>query len=326
MLVWRRHPLRPLEAVSASLVHRVRRYCAGAFIISTFDAIIWQRSETFFLGRYSTVDQIGYYGLAYSISGVLATMLPFAASGVLMPALSHQFGAGERDTMQRTYAAATKYVVILGLPFCLGGIAVAKPAIELIYGGGYAPAVWPLQILLVSGAVVAMAGPTSALFLALGKPYLAGLWGIPIALLNLMLGYSLAGPYGAVGAALANSICQVLGVAAGITYLSHFQQFRLPVGALLRTTMAASLGAGLTYLIVTLLAGWAGLVAAVTASAIVYIPALLLAGALDSSDFAVLRGLTSALPLRSGHVTRRLVDVTEAANLRLREVLHTRTR
>ena len=317
-LVWKHYNLRPREPIPAFLRHKIIGYCLGVFIWTSNDAIIWQRSETFFLGRYSTVDQIGYYGLAYGLAGALVTMLPFAIAGVLMPALSRHFGAGQRDAMQNIYATATRYVVMLSLPLALGSIAIARPAVELIYGSGYSPAVWPLRILLFAGVAGSLGGVCSALFLALGKPLLAGLLGIPIAILNLALGYLLVPSHGALGAALANTTCQVLGVAAGTSYLLFNQHYRLPVKALFRTALAASLSAVLAYLMLKLLTGWVGLLVAVLLAAVVYVPALTHLGIFDPADFTWLREITKRLPDRIKLLVDRLLSTMEAASLRSR--------
>jgi O-antigen/teichoic acid export membrane protein len=283
---------------------------------TSIDAILFQRSATFFLGRYSTADQIGYYGLAYGIAGTLVMTLPLAMAGVLMPAMSRYFGAGDRVAMQRVYSTATRYLVILSLPLSFGCIAVAKPLVGILYGSDYLAMAMPLRILLFSSAVSAMAGPGSALFLALGKPYLAAVWGIPLALLNLALAFALVPYHGATGAALANSACQVLGVAVATSYLLHFEHFRLPLSAILRTVLAASISAGLAYLVAQQTTGWPGLLAAITLGAVVYVVALIFSGALDASDFLLLRQMTNVLPNRIGIIVGKLVNLSEEASRR----------
>jgi O-antigen/teichoic acid export membrane protein len=322
-LVWKQHSFQPLEPVPSTLVRRVLRYCIGILIITFTNAIIWQRSETLFLGRYSTENQIAYYGLAYNIAGTLVTMIPFALSRVLMPALSQYSGAGNQGEMQRIYAATTKYVCILTL--ALGTIAIAGSLVSLIYGPIYLPVVGPLRILLLGSMIGAVAGPGSALFLALGKPHLVILWGIPNAILNLVLAYILVLSYGAVGAAIANTVCQTLGVLAGTTYLLRFARFRLPFSALFRIILAAIPSAGLAYLVTPQLTGWAGLLASVALGAAVYISILIIIGVLDSSDYVMLRGITNLLPYRVGLLVKRMLDFTEAASLWFRHIVRTRS-
>jgi hypothetical protein len=72
------------------------------------------------------------------------------------------------------------------------------------------------------------------------------------------------------------------------------------------------------------IAGWAGLLAAVTLGAAVYVPALILTGSLDGSDFILLREITNLLPDRINRLSMRLVDLMEATSLRSRQFFRTR--
>lgn len=314
-----------LEPVPAQMIRRVLSYSVGVFFITSLDSIIWQRSETFFLGLFSTTEQIAYYGLAYSIAGILVTMLPAAISGVLMPALSNYHGAGQRDRMQDIYARTTKYVEIVVLPVCLGGIAIARPMVELFYGPAYLPVVELLRILLVASAVGAMAGPGSGLFLALGKPYLAVFWAIPIAVLNVGLAFVLVKAHGAMGAAVANSVCQVLGVMFGTAYLIRFQRFSLPFAALGRAVAAATISSLVAYATVESLADWPGLVAGISLGAILYFPALVMCRAVDERDFSVLRQTVVGLPPFASSWCNHFIRIVESIVYRWRP-LHARSK
>lgn len=277
--------------IPRSLLKRVLYYCGGVFIITSFDAIIFQRSETFFIAQYSSSEQIAYYGLAYNIAGVLVSTLPAALSGVLMPVFSNQVGAGANSTIQSIYATTTKYIALLCIPICLGGVAVAEALIQLMYGASYLPVVSPLQVLFFASAAGAISGPTAGLFVALGRPYLAALWGIPIAIVNIVLAYVLVPSYGAVGAALANTICQTLGAIAGISYLAYYQRYRLPFRDLFKITLAASVCAGLAYLVTQNIYGWPGLLCGVVLGAITYSAMLAAVRAFDQQEIAEIKRL-----------------------------------
>jgi O-antigen/teichoic acid export membrane protein len=303
--------LRPFAIVPTDLIKRVVRYCIGVFVITTFDAIVWQSSETFFLGRYSTTEQIAYYGLAYSIATALAVTLPTALTGILLPTFSSRFGAHQREGMQNLYAISTKYASIITLPICLGGIVVSMPLVQLLYGASFIPSVYPLRILFISGALGAMAVPGSALFLALGKPDRAILWGIPLAILNLVLAYLLIPEFGATGAAIANSISQILAVLVGTSYLILVQKFRLSFRSLFRSTIAACISGISAFLVIQLAPGWLGLVAGILIGAIIYVPNLFFTRSLNSTDIQLMREITPMLPERFSSGIIHMIDMVE---------------
>ncbi len=313
--IWTKYPVFPQSSIPFTTIKRLVPYCLGAFLWTVVDAVIWQRSETFFLGRYSTTEQIGYYGLAYGIATSIVTMLPFAVVGVLMPALSHFFGANDHNTMRKIYTIGSKYMVIISSPIAIGGIAIANVLVVLLFGKNYSAAIGPLRILLVSNAMGAMAGPGSALLLALGKPYIAGIIGIPIAIINLVLAYVLVPQYGAVGAAVANTICQVIGVMAGTIYLTKFLSYQLPIKAILRTIVAAMSCGIIAYLVVGQFNGWIGLVAGIFIGAVVYLLSLVIMHALEPEDYQILRTISELLPGRLHIMVGRILSWIESLSI-----------
>lgn len=323
-LVYKKYSIRQIEPIPTPLMRRLIIYCIGLFVWTTVDTITWQRSEIFFLGRYSTIDQVGHYSIAYSIAGIIGTMVPFAIAGVLMPALSFHYGAQDKDTIQQIYSTAIKYVVLFSLPICFLGIAIAKPAIILFYGVNYSPVTWPLRILLIASAAGAVGGINASLFLALGKTSLAGLWGIPIAILNLVLGFILSPPYGAIGASLANTICQVIGVMVSTIYLLHFRYLRLPITALFHIAIAASISAGLAFMITLWIPGLFGLLVSITVGAVVYSSGLILTGSLNSTDFQLLKDVSGFLPKFLSIRIFRLLTSLELIGIRCKQLFKTK--
>jgi O-antigen/teichoic acid export membrane protein len=317
ILVLKRYGFSNSAQVSRSLVTRVLRYCSGVFIITSIDVIVWQRSGTLFLGRYSTTEQIAFYGLAFNIAALLVTTLPATLSSILLPAFSNLFGGGGRDSMQRMFERSVRYVGLVAIPICLVTIALADPLISLLYGERYAPAVGALQVLLVASTMGAISGPVSALLFALGKPLRAVAWGFPIAILNLGIAFTLVPSYGALGAAAANAVCQILWVAASAAYLARSQSFELPVASLLRTGAAAGVSAWLAYLASQGLPDLLGLLVGAGVAIVVYTPLVIVMGAINSSDFALTRELADFMPRPIGTTFNWIAGMAESASLRL---------
>jgi O-antigen/teichoic acid export membrane protein len=197
----------------------------------------------------------------------------------------------------------------------MGGIAISGLLVSNLYGPDYSPAALPLQIMLIGSMFGALGIPGSALLLALEKADLKSIFLLPVAALNLALAYSFVPSYGALGAALANVVCQLLVVAIDTTYLIRQQQFRLPFAFLFRIILSAILSAVIAYLVAGWLSGWTGLIAAVLLGAGSYVFCITVSGTLASSDFELLKGMGDLFPRRINTLIRRIVGYLESASM-----------
>ena len=315
-MVWNQNNWKHLEWVPWSLVQRILRFYGGIFLTIPFDAVIWLRSETFFLSRYSPASQMGYYSLASMIATVLVTTLPSALSGVLMPALSSQFGSRQPEAMQQVYRRATKYIAWVCIPTGLGMAAIANLAIKLSYGESYSPVIPVLQILLIANVITALSGPGSAHFLALGKPFYAIFWQAPIAALDLWLSYQLVPGYGAIGAATANATGQILGVLSGTVYLVIFARLRVPVKELAKIFASAVVVSLIAYITTLLIPNWFGLGVGILFALALYLPTLMIFHAISADDWMAIVPFTDRCPGSLGVTLKRLVISLRAAYIR----------
>jgi O-antigen/teichoic acid export membrane protein len=92
--------------------------------------------------------QTGQYGAAYRLFVVLQFLPAIYFDSVLrtMSHLATQSGIAFRDFIERSAAA----LFLLALPFAAGGVALAEPIIDAVFGNAYDDAVPVFQVLLVS--------------------------------------------------------------------------------------------------------------------------------------------------------------------------------
>lgn len=176
--------------------------------LSLIDLVVWQRSEIIFLGFVSTHREIAFYGLAFSLVSQVMSRIPGSISGVLLPELASATGNDRKLVFHRSLVMMASVVVpITGL-----GVAGAGHAVDALYGNQYSPMASVIRILLVGGALSALASPSAALLLASDRQrQLVGI-GVPLAVLNIALAATLSGPLGARGAAIASAATQMVGV------------------------------------------------------------------------------------------------------------------
>ncbi len=209
------------------IFRRVTRFSLTISYILLLDTIVWQRSEVLFLNWYSTLTQIAFYTIAYSIAAKLNDV-GSSFSSILLPLYSESYGRNGVRGMASVYVNAMKYTQIVMVPFCLLGVAVAKPAVNLIYGTSYVPLVLPLQLLLVTLAFTCVGVVGSPLLVATEKQGFLARYGTAIAILNVALDLILIPKHGALGAAGANCTAQIAGVLGGTFYVLRHVQIRFP--------------------------------------------------------------------------------------------------
>jgi len=286
-------------ASTVPLGHELRgnlvRYCIGVFLMTAFEAVIWQRSEVFFLGRFGLTTDIGVYAVSFTLATIPVTLIPFSLAAALLPVLSARFGAHGRTSFIPIYAAATKYSAMIALPMCALVMGLAGPIVRVVYGEAYDSSVDVLRILLVGAALGAVSAPGSHVFLALGQPATRAIWGIPIAALNIGLAFALVPPFGAVGAAVAKSLSQAVHVFADAFYLRQARGATLPLGQIARAAVAVVPLGVLGYVLSVRLEALTSVVVTCLLS-ISYIPFLLALRVVDATDFELLRDLANGSP------------------------------
>jgi len=281
--------------LEAGLTGRMWWYGAVMGLIALLGAVIWERSEVFFLGRWTSTEQVGFYSLAYTLALHLRRLLTTSFGEVLFPVIARWQGMGDEPRIAAAFVQATRYLAMVACPLVVGGALFAAPAIRLLFGPAYLPAAPVLVILLVSAGAVALAQPAAAILVNKEQfPFLTGSFAA-LAAGNVALDVLLIPAWAALGAAVANTTTQLAAVVAQLVVVSRLLRTRFPLGTLLRSLGAAGLAA---------LPAWGlggsgdatGLALGLVAFAVGYPIALRLAGALGSEDLERLREAASKCP------------------------------
>ena len=186
--------------------------------------MVWQRSELIFLGRFSGSEQVAFYNVTFALTGSLAALVPGPLLGVLLPGLTYARGAADSAGFGVLFNKAFRYLAMLTIPICLFGIPLAGAIIQVLYGQEFAGAAVVLQILFLS-VLFAVLGDAAGSAL-LGEESQGWLLktGAIAAAGSLVLDFALIPRFGAVGAAIANTIAQ--GGWALAAFLPLFSAFR----------------------------------------------------------------------------------------------------
>ena len=223
---------------------RLVRYNLTLAALIILNAIVWERSELLFLGRFSSASQVAFYAVPFALTEKLVDLIPGALLGVLLPRLTFaqsidptRFGAAFSD--------ALRHLAMLTLPICLFGIPLAPAVIQLLYGSGYVGAVVVLQILLVSIIFGVLGQAARSALLGIESQGFLLKTGLVAALISITLDFALIPRYGAIGAAIANTFVQGLWAVTILMPLWH----RIVGGTGTAIVKAASLALTLTALL-----------------------------------------------------------------------------
>jgi O-antigen/teichoic acid export membrane protein len=268
---------------------RIRKFSITISYILLLDTIVWQRSEVLFLKWYSTLPQIAFYTLAFSIATKLSEVSG-TFSSTLLPLYSESFGRHGLREIGQVYVKALKYLQMVMVFPCLLAAAICKPLVELLYGSNYSPVVLPLQLLLVSLAITSIGVVGSPLLVGTEKQSFIAKYGTFVAILNIAMDLVLIPHHGALGAAIANCTAQVVGVLGGTIYVIRYAQASFPW----RTTATIYFAAVVSVLPVAYCfsQAYSGIVmrgGSVAVGATLYLSVLVLAGELGKHDLSALK-------------------------------------
>ena len=163
------------------------------FLISVVDVT--------FIGRLLGSEELGYYSIAFGISGLFTYQFSMLISQVMFPAFSKM--QGDMDKMSAAYLKTLKYLSLIAFPAALGIITVSWYFMEVVYGDKWLPAVAVLQVLCIYGLNKAMLNTTQSLYLASGKPKIMTKINLYQFTIMLILIYPLTVRYGILGTGIA---------------------------------------------------------------------------------------------------------------------------
>ncbi len=292
MLLSRWQPRWWRSGVEPEFQKSLKRFQWAVFAMLGLDAIVWQRSELFFLGAWAPAQQVAFYSLAFGLSTMAMKLLPGTLVGLLIPMMARSEGAGDREATARVFTRSCRAMAMLAVPVAIGGALVSVPLVQLLYGAEYLPVAGLLSALLIAGALVMIYGypASSVLYSTGGERYLVRV-GVSVAVVNLVLDVALIPFWGAWGAVGANALAQLLSLGPGLWGAYKCAGVRPPVGMLLPVALSSGVMALPVWLIVNHTPAWVALLAGPVIGGAVYAAALWVTGALDATERNLLKSL-----------------------------------
>lgn len=283
----------PLDTV---IRRRIQDYNKSVIAILLCDKIIWDKSENFFLGRWCTSQEIGFYNLGFNIAQRFISILPTTLWRVLFPAMSSFYGSGNRKKMQRLFFLSTRYLAFFTFPVGVGGMILSYQLIHFLYGHEFIHAQRSLQIIFISSIIATLSNPASAVLYGFDKQAFIYRFGVILAVINITLDVVLIKRYGATGAAVCYGITTILGSTGGLFYTCRTMHLRYPIVSLSKIAFATIIMGIVMELIILQNGELPGFIMAIVAGAFVYLMGSLVLGTFEKEDFHLLQSIKPVCP------------------------------
>jgi O-antigen/teichoic acid export membrane protein len=262
---------------------RLIRFCWQSTVLLALDLIVWNRSEIFFLERYSAITQVAFYSICFNIVEsllVLPRVLAWSADTTILV----QQGRNPAS-VARLGVTTLRFMVLFSIPAAFGLAALADPAMRLVYGAKYLPAIPVLMVTALFSIGRAMQLPAQRLLAATeNQGFLVG-WGIFLALVNVAANLVLIPSGGALGAAFSKGGVQVIAMVGMWVYARRRLGAEIPAGRLTGLIVTAGTMFAVVWTLSRALPGSVlDLVVGVPVGAVIMIVGLRVIGYLEPAD------------------------------------------
>jgi O-antigen/teichoic acid export membrane protein len=210
-----------------------------SFVV-VLDALVWDRSEVFFLGMWSDSHQIAFYSLAFGLA-TKAMILPEITIGALLPTFSALHGRGAMSEFRHLYRTALRNVTLVGAPLAAVTTALAPAIVTFLYGDEYRPVASLLSVMITIAVFASMRKVAWAALRGLGDRRGAVTATSVAAAINIGAAMLLIGPWGTWGAVAANTLAQLVATVWAFVVLTRAHGCRVPFFDLGRVALAGGI-------------------------------------------------------------------------------------
>jgi len=225
--------------IDKALRDRVRKYARRVSLVIVADTIVWQRSELFFLSRYSDPSSMAFFSIAAGFS-MLVARLPQSLTAVIFPVFSRRMGEGRESEARHLYEMCTRWVFAISLLLGSAALAFAECLIRILYTNQFADVVPLLRILVVAAIIAPLGSPAASYLYSTDKERFYLVLAPFSVTVNVALAWLLCSRWGASGAAWANMVSQSLVTIVALAYLWIWEGMKLPVSDFARIAVVAA--------------------------------------------------------------------------------------
>ena len=286
----------PRQAVSAQMGAKLMSFSGKSLAVALLLIVVWDRSELVLLKRFSAIQEVTFYSVAFSITEALL-LLPNVIGAAVSARLMAEHGRSAGNVGPLA-AASIRYLALLVFPVYVGLASLSSPVIQVAYGQSYLPAIPVLLVALLLAIPKAFYWLPTALLQALDRQGAMFRCLFIVAILNIALDLALIPGYGALGATIGNGLAQSAAVIALIVVTARIGRIAMPWMALLKNLLVTLAMGGIVWVAVLQLPPIAAVVVGPVLGAVLYVVLVRVAGLVSPADVASIEALSERIPLR----------------------------
>ena len=180
----------------------------GSYILSfKFVNYLARNSDNLIIGKVLGAISLGYYSIAYNLMLKPLQHISWSISRIMLPTLSSI--QEEKERVRTGYLKTVRSISLITFPIMTGLMVVAREFVLIFYGIKWEPAVIPLRILCIVGALQSIGTTVGTIFISQGRPDLqlrVGVFNTSIIVAAFFIGVK----WGLTGVALAYGIVSII--------------------------------------------------------------------------------------------------------------------
>jgi O-antigen/teichoic acid export membrane protein len=296
----------PPEQLPAPLKKRMISFSRQNMVLLIVNMAVWDRSDIIFLRLLqSDTRQLAFFSVAFSIVEKLFLLPQIFATGLGASQFTEY--ARDRQRLLRMTTTAAKYVYLCGLPMLAGAAAVSGPLIGALYGPRYLPMVHVFQAMAIFAIPRLVVLPAYNLLLAADKQKPLVILYCACGAADVLFDLMLIPRFGAVGAAAANGIAQLLAAIGIWVIVGRYFSAHLDARFFKKLTVICGAMAACALVVASALNSWWAVAAGVGTGIVIFVLGLRFASVLAADDRERLLILERRLPATIRTFFRRLV-------------------
>lgn len=209
--------------------------------------LIYQKGDIIILSLFKSVDEVGIYGAAYRTIEVIGT-IPYMFAGIMLPLFTLNWINKNISFFEKLVQKSFDFMIILAIPLIVGAQFTATEVIRLIAGDDFSAGGPPLQILMVSIALLFISCIFSHVIIAIDKQKKVIFLYLFTAISSLVLYLLLIPKMSYLGASLVTIYSNVVILIGSLVYTKKFTEIKLNY-KIFKPVLLASLGMALFMLI-----------------------------------------------------------------------------
>lgn len=282
-------------------LHR-RDLAASSFLLSVeyiVASIFLTRVELLFLQKFHNSETVGYYAVALSLAN-LALQLPVQLTGSLLPYYSEKLeSSGTGRLPVAVFEGVVRSLSYVTLPMSFGLAAIAPELVVAVFGEEFAPAGSVVAALALFTPIFVFSQVCTQYLFSQGMIRQRLLIDLAAAVLMVAGALAFVPAFAGIGAALVRGFVFLATCIVMVRLMTFDGSMRALYFSLIPVTAAALICGGAAWAVTQALPGLPGLVLAIVAGAVAYIPALRLCRAVPREDADVILKITGKLPGRA---------------------------